>query len=301
MANSRYRLSFRAHMQHYGTVKVMKSSKQLISNVSFQQSVSFALSSATTRARQDWSPEKKQGPQTFSALCREYQQDELRRVFRLGEYAVPEQIADAAGLDILMQNLAPEMMTFLPPNPDFDIEEVSFGSFHGWISKGCIVTIVNCSTFKDLDTVDWTKQSEIRRDLVRAADTETNSGTQTALFLHEASTFTGGVAYQKIQETCPFHSVIFIAYRASPTGGLLEARIGIPTEGRAIGSAWATYKNLNLSLPTTGKTIKRAAPASSHSADELGIQLRRTSTHTARPQTRTSNRGQTNGQVKGSS
>ncbi|MCL8494768.1 hypothetical protein M5J06_11665 [Corynebacterium sp. B5-R-101] len=294
-------LSFTHLSQHYGIFTSAIAPYQLISSHPFQQSVSFALLSAIARANQDWTPEKKQGPKTFAALCQEYLRDELRRVFRLEEYAIPEQSADDAGMDVLSQNLPPEMFASLPPKPDFDISEVSYGGFHGWISNGCIITVINCSAFKDLDTVDWMKQSDIRRDLVRASDAENNSGTQTALFLHEASTFVGGLAYQKIQEITSFHSVIFVAYRASPSDGLLEARIGVPTEGQTLGSAWATYNNLDLSLPTTTKTIKKAVPASNHSADELGIQLRNTSTRTTRPQTRTSNRGQTNGQVKGSS
>ena len=261
----------------------MNCSTQLISNASFQHSVTFALLSSVARAQQDWTPEKKQGSLTFSALSRDYGLDEFSRVFRLGEYAVPEQSADTTGMDYLFQNLPPEMATLLPPSPDFCIEEVSYGSFHGWISEGCIITVANCSTFNDLDTVDWMKQSDIRRDLVRANDIGTTSGTQTALFLPEASTFTGGVAYQKLQRTSPFHSVIFIAYRASPTGGLLEARIGIPTEGLAIGNAWADDIKLDLSMPATTNSITKAAPASSHSADELGIQLRRPSKRTAQP------------------
>ncbi|WP_339016737.1 hypothetical protein R3O64_09140 [Corynebacterium hesseae] len=279
----------------------MISPHQLIESYSFQQSVAFALLSAIARAKQDWTPEKKQGPKTFAALCQDYQLDEFRRVFRLGEYSIPEQSADDAGMDILSQNLPPEVFASRPPKPDFDINEVSYGGFHGWISKGCIITVVNCSNFKDLDTVDWMKQSDIRRDLVRASDAETNSGTQTALFLHEASTFVGGLAYQKIQENNPFHSVIFVAYRASPSDGLLEARIGVPTEGRVIGSAWADYIQLDFSTPTTSNTIRKAAPASTHSADELGIQLRRAPEHKAQPKAGTNDRGQTYGQVKGNS
>ena len=88
----------------------MSVSLQLIESLSIQQSVTFALLSTIHRTNQDWTPEKKQGPKTFAALCQEYQLDEFRRVFRLEEYAIPEQSADDTGMDILSQNLPPEML-----------------------------------------------------------------------------------------------------------------------------------------------------------------------------------------------
>lgn len=249
----------------------MFDAKQKIFDSSLQQCVAFALRSAADRAIIDLNREKKQGSRTFSGLLQDYIADEIDRVFRLGEYSSPKGLPDTAGLDILSDNIPPNLKDKLPSPPSFDIFPASHAGFRGWISDGCLFTVINCSSEQDIDSIVWSNYSEIRRDLARCMR---DDSIQYSLLPPNASASSGGSIYRKLQEKFPFHSAVFIAYQATSKKGLLLARMGVPADAGSVGKAWAYYTDLDPSILPESKPLYTIRNLPAPTAEELGLQLR---------------------------